>query len=166
MIRFLTRSCASAQNIEGRNALSQGANVLILDSDVLTIIQHGKGAVFEKLVQRLDAADEDVAVTVVSLEEQTRGWLAYIAKQRSFDQQIAAYLRLHELVEDFSDRHILDFDEAAANEAMRLSRMKLRLGTMDLKIAAIALKSGSTLLSANVRDFRRVPGLQLEEWNY
>jgi tRNA(fMet)-specific endonuclease VapC len=117
------------------------------------------------LVARLDAEDE-VAVTVISLEEQTRGWLAYIAKQRSFDRQIAAYSRLINLVEDFSTRRILEFDAAAAAEASALSKSKLRLGTMDLKIAAIAITTNSVLLSANARDFRRVPNLRFEEWIY
>jgi hypothetical protein len=36
----------------------------------------------------------------------------------------------------------------------------------DLKIAAIALTHDSLLLSANLRDFEQVPGLQVEDWLY
>jgi tRNA(fMet)-specific endonuclease VapC len=35
---------------------------------------------------------------------------------------------------------------------------------MDMKIAAIALASDAVLLSANLRDFRQVPGLKVENW--
>ena len=35
---------------------------------------------------------------------------------------------------------------------------------MDLKIAATALVHGALLLSANLRDFRQVPGLMVEDW--
>lgn len=35
---------------------------------------------------------------------------------------------------------------------------------MDLRIACIALVTSSTLLSRNLRDFRKVPGLAVEDW--
>ena len=41
---------------------------------------------------------------------------------------------------------------------------KLRIGTMDLKIASITLVRRSTLLSSNLRDFQCVPGLVVEDW--
>ena len=59
---------------------------------------------------------------------------------------------------------MLDFDEAAAERFLQLRRSRLRLGSMDLKIAAIALAQETTLLSRNLADFRRVPGLLVEDW--
>ena len=44
------------------------------------------------------------------------------------------------------------------------TRLKLRIGTMDRKIAAIALTHDATLISRNLADFRRVPGLKVEDW--
>jgi tRNA(fMet)-specific endonuclease VapC len=38
------------------------------------------------------------------------------------------------------------------------------VGTMDLKIAAIALSRNATLLSANLADFRQVPRLKVLDW--
>jgi tRNA(fMet)-specific endonuclease VapC len=122
MIRSLMKLFAWARSIARRNAPNREASVLILDSDVLTIVQRAEGPAFERLVTRLDAEDE-VAITVISLEEQARGWLAYIAKQRSFDRQVAAYTRLTDLVDDFSTRRILEFDAAAAAEASVLSSL-------------------------------------------
>jgi tRNA(fMet)-specific endonuclease VapC len=53
--------------------------VIILDTDVLSIVQRGEGPAYDHLVARLDVADDEVVVCIVSFEEQMRGWLAYIA---------------------------------------------------------------------------------------
>lgn len=59
---------------------------------------------------------------------------------------------------------MLDFDEPAAAQFGQLRRARIRLGSMDLKIAAIALSQEALLLSRNLRDFQRVPGLRVEDW--
>lgn len=52
----------------------------------------------------------------------------------------------------------------AAEQFHELRRARVRIGTMDLRIAAIALVNDATLLSRNLADFRRVPGLRVEDW--
>jgi tRNA(fMet)-specific endonuclease VapC len=59
---------------------------------------------------------------------------------------------------------LLDFDVAATREFERLVALKLRIGTLDQKIAAIALARNATLLSRNLKDFEKVPGLRVEDW--
>ena len=49
-------------------------------------------------------------------------------------------------------------------EFQRHRRARIRIGTMDLKIDAIALATGATLLSRNRADFEKVPGLTVEDW--
>jgi tRNA(fMet)-specific endonuclease VapC len=138
--------------------------VIILDTDVLTIVQRGAGREYEKLVERLDSLDEDVAVSIVSFEEQMRGWLAFIARARSSAQETRAYAKLRDLLEDFGSRPVLDFDETCATEFESLLRAKVRIGTMDLKIAGTAISHDALLLSRNLVDFRKVPGLRVEDW--
>jgi tRNA(fMet)-specific endonuclease VapC len=46
----------------------------------------------------------------------------------------------------------------------QLRRQKIRIGSQDLKIAAIAMTENALLLSANLRDFQKVPGLRVENW--
>jgi tRNA(fMet)-specific endonuclease VapC len=138
--------------------------VILLDTDTLCIVQRGGGPEYEGLVGRLDAAADEVAVSIISFEEQMRGWLAFIARARSAAQQITAYAKLHALLDDFSTRPILDFDPASAIELERLRRSKVRIGTMDLKISAIALARDALLLSRNLSDFSKVPGLRVADW--
>jgi tRNA(fMet)-specific endonuclease VapC len=59
---------------------------------------------------------------------------------------------------------IIPFDDAAADEFMRLRKAGVRIGTMDLKIASIAKIHGALLLSANLTDFKKVPDLRVENW--
>jgi tRNA(fMet)-specific endonuclease VapC len=68
------------------------------------------------------------------------------------------------LFEFYEAFDVVPFDEAAARQFDELRRQKLRIGTMDLKIAATALVNDSLLLSANLVDFERVPGLRVENW--
>ena len=96
--------------------------MIVLDTDVLSIVQRADGPSYQQLVLRLDAADDEVAVCIVSFEEQMRGWLAYVARAKSSNQQIEGYARLHELLDDFTTRPVLDFDQDAAGEFERLVR--------------------------------------------
>jgi tRNA(fMet)-specific endonuclease VapC len=138
--------------------------VILLDTDVLTTIQRGNSREFERLAERLDSSDEDVVVSIVSFEEQMRGWLAFIARAKSASQQIRAYAKLHDLLDDFSSRPVLDFDLACAAQFDSLVQAKVRIGTMDLKIAAAALAYDALLLSRNLVDFRKVPNLRVDDW--
>lgn len=138
--------------------------MIVLDTDVLSIVQRAEGPAYDRLVLRLDAADDEVAASIVSFEEQMRGWLAYIAKAKSSNQHIQGYARLHAMLDDFTTRPVLDFDQLAAAEFERLTRSKVRIGTMDLRIAAITISHDGLLLSKNLTDFRKVPGLRVEDW--
>ena len=139
--------------------------ILILDTDLLTLIQRGASVEYQRLIGRLCTNDpRSIYTTIVSFEEQARGWLAYLARARSVDKQIEGYERLHTFLRDFSVRQVLDFDAPAAEKYQELVRSKVRIGTLDLKIAAIALTSGATLLSRNLGDYRKVPGLLVEDW--
>ena len=93
-----------------------------------------------------------------------RGWLAAIAKERSALRQVLGYRELALLFEFYQEFEIVPFDDAAAQQFDDLRRQKLRIGTMDLKIAATALVNHALLLSANRTDFERVPGLRVENW--
>jgi predicted nucleic acid-binding protein len=81
-------------------------------------------------------------------------------------RQVTYYERLAGLAGFFHRWRMLRFDDAAAQEFKRLRHERIRIGTADLKIAAIALTYQGTLLTSNLRDFDQVPGLRVEDWLY
>ncbi len=139
--------------------------MLVLDTDVLTILQRGTGVDFARLSTRLSTeAAQSVFTTIITFEEQARGWLALLASARTPAKQRDAYGKLHSFLRDFSRRQILDFDETPVVRFEELQKAKVRIGVKDLRIAAIALAHDATLLSRNLKDFRKVPGLRVEDW--
>jgi tRNA(fMet)-specific endonuclease VapC len=140
--------------------------IYILDTDVFTLAELPDSRAYLHLhsrVLQLDGADR-IVTTIVSYEEQTRGWLAYAAKSRETTHQIKAYSRLKKHLNAYLGFEILDFDVDAAREFDRLRTFKLHVGATDLKIAAIALSQNAILLSRNLKDFKNIPGLQVEDW--
>jgi tRNA(fMet)-specific endonuclease VapC len=103
-------------------------------------------------------------VPVICVEEQCKGWLAKIHRAREVHQQIPGYEQLINLFRFLADWEIVSFQAAAADTFNDFRKQKVRIGSQDLKIAAIALNHHALLLSANLRDFRQVPGLRVENW--
>jgi tRNA(fMet)-specific endonuclease VapC len=138
--------------------------MFVLDTDHMSLLEwggEGSAALRERLA---DVATEDVATTIISYEEQVRGWMAYLARAKALEQEMEAYERLRRHLENYRQISVLDFDRSAAAQLQRLRRAHIRVGTMDLKIAAIVLSRDATLLSRNLVDFNRVPGLKVEDW--
>jgi tRNA(fMet)-specific endonuclease VapC len=139
--------------------------VILFDTDHFNVLQIGKGSSYQTLAARMhDSPDEHFATTVVTFEEHMRGWLAGIRRTRDVASQVRPYDQLINLVRFFQAWEIVRFDERAAERFRDLRQKRVRIGTMDLKIAAIALEQDATLLSANANDFDDVPGLRVEDW--
>ncbi len=137
----------------------------VLDTDHLSILDLDTIEAFN-LGRRLAALPEEEAfVTIVTYEEQMRGWLAYAAYANTSPKQIEAFARLRRHVERFRHIPILDYDEKAAAVYERLRVARLRVGTKDLQIAAIAVANNATLLTRNLSDFGKVPDLKAEDWS-
>ncbi len=139
--------------------------MILLDTDHVTVLWHVEHPRCTALKARLESArDRVTAISVITLEEQTRGWLAEIGRRRDVRHQVEAYERLAGLFRFFGGWEIVPFDVRSAEEFTRLRRQRVRIGTPDLKIASVALVQGALLLSANLRDFQKVPGLRVENW--
>ena len=114
--------------------------------------------------KRLSLSVFDKTLTVITIEEEMRGWLAEIRRRNDLHRQIAPYAKLQRQVETFADWIILPWDADSADLFVKLRRQGLRIGFLDLKIASIALAHDATLLTRNATDFARVPGLRIENW--
>jgi tRNA(fMet)-specific endonuclease VapC len=138
--------------------------MLVLDTDHMSLLEWGSESSSALRERLADIAPDQVATTIISYEEQMRGWMAYIAQAKSMSQQLQAYRRLRRHLENYRQIPVVEFDEAAIDEFQRLRHARIRIGTMDLKIAAIVLSRKAILLSRNLADFGKVPGLKVEDW--
>ena len=102
--------------------------------------------------------------SVVRFHEQVTGWNAYLNKARDSGGVVRAYRMFQRILSDFAAADLLPFDDLAADYFDRLRSQKVRIPTMDLRIASIAISRGATLLTRNLTDFRQVPGLHCEDW--
>lgn len=142
--------------------------MILLDTDHASTLTNRQSPGFAALMAKIDAAvgerGERFVLSVVGAEEQCRGWLAEINQRRDIRKQVWAYEQLGKLFEFLGDWEITPFDDRAAERFDQLRQQRVRIGTADLKIASIALVRDALLLSANLRDFRQVPGLRVENW--
>ncbi len=137
----------------------------ILDTDHLSLIQRN-GVEGKRILARLATVEEvEVAVTVITYEEQVKGRLALLSRAKTLDEQVFAYQGLQQLATDYCSIVILPFNRTAALEHQRLRKAYPRLGNMDLKIAAIALTNNAILLTRNESDFRQIVELRTEDWS-
>jgi len=138
--------------------------VLVLDTDHLVEFDEASDA-GARLKERLLAVEEEIAATIISVEEQFRGWAAQIHRLHADPHaQIPAYARLKRRLEFYAGWNVLPWDAGSARGFVNFRRQGLRIGSMDLKIACIALAHDATLLTRNATDFAQVPGLRIESW--
>ena len=138
--------------------------MLVLDGNMLRQFLSASGP-GERLRARFDASGDDASLTVVTIEESLRGWLAELHR-RSTDPhgQIQVYRRMHTSVEVFAKWTVLAWDTESADLFLKLRRDGVRIGTHDPKIACITLAHDALLLTRNTVDFAQVPGLRFENW--
>jgi tRNA(fMet)-specific endonuclease VapC len=136
--------------------------LFVLDTDVLTLYYRGEPVV----VRGVDARPpSDLAITVMTVDEQLTGWYSLTRRARQPDEIARAYAHLADAVVRLARWRILPYTESAIARAAQLKTLRLNVGLMDLRIAAIALEYGAVIVTRNRRDFSRVPGLSVEDWS-
>jgi tRNA(fMet)-specific endonuclease VapC len=139
--------------------------MFVLDTDHVVISQQQSAPEYDHLIRRVRERDPtDFFVSIISFHEQVMGWNVYISRAKDPAGVVRGYERLQRVLSNFLEAQVLAFDDAAADVFEELRRQRIRIGTMDLRIASIALSRDMTVLSRNLADFRRVPGLKIEDW--
>jgi tRNA(fMet)-specific endonuclease VapC len=134
----------------------------VLDTDMLTHLIRAH----PRVVERATPLAADIFTTVATRIEQLRGRFDAVFKAENGEHLLRAQLRLIEAENDLKRIRILPIDARAAAEFDRLrqNRKLRKIGRGDLLIAAITLANRATLVSRNLKDFRLVPGLRVENW--
>ena len=128
----------------------------LLDTNVCVELLRGRNA---RLIRRYHAhSTVDMRLCSVVLSELIRGTLLS-------SQPTANRAKMDALIQPFQN---LPFDEAAAEAhahlRFHLESLGTPIGPYDLQIASIALVHQLTLVTHNVAEFSRVPGLTIEDW--
>ena len=140
----------------------------LLDTDVLSLLQHDPNGVGKQIHARIVQVGPDcVGTSVVSVEEQLRGRFGQIGK-RGVDL-CSAYVHLREAVEFFREVSIVDYTKEAHDCFTKLRSKEVgvtstKVKTQDLRIACIALAHSLIVVTRNRRDFQRIPDLPIEDW--
>lgn len=138
-------------------------SLYILDTDCFSLWQQNH----PMMVQRVEVNAENLAVTIVTVEEVIRGRFNVIrqaSEPSQADKLVLAYTKLWDTLDDFKNLNILKFDQNASTIYTALFRQRIRIGTQDLRIAAIVLANNAILVTRNHRDFSQVPDLVQEDW--
>jgi tRNA(fMet)-specific endonuclease VapC len=134
----------------------------ILDIDHVSLFQRGHPQIVNRLAE---VAPIEISITVITLEEQIRGRFDMIRRAASPSELILAYRNFHITFDSLKTFEILDFSPATSSIYSFLLKQKIKIGTQDLRIAAIALSVNGILVTRNQRDFAKVPNLALEDWS-
>ena len=138
----------------------------LLDTDTLSIWEAGRGPEYAIFSLNLSAHPaSEIGASVVSFQEQALGCHKYLNNAKSAADLVKGYARWNRVIEVFRICPAVPFDTAAAVELARLRQARIRIGEMDLRIAATALAGNLTVVTRNVSDFARVPGLRTEDWS-
>jgi tRNA(fMet)-specific endonuclease VapC len=134
----------------------------VLDTDHLTLIQLANPSVSVRYLH--ESKQGNLAVSIVSYEEQVRGRLAFISQAKTPERHVRGYFWLRETQEFYCGLQILNFDDRAQQIYRNLRAAHRRTKASDLKIAATALSYDLTLVTRNTQDFISIANLRLDNW--
>jgi tRNA(fMet)-specific endonuclease VapC len=137
----------------------------LLDTDHISFLQRPSAPEHAILTARIaQHQPADFAFSIISFHEQMVGAHTFVSRPRAPAEVVRGYRLLLDILQSFTPALVLPFDAAAATVFDQLQAQRVRLATMDARIAAIALSRSLVLLTRNAQDFCRAPGLVTENW--
>jgi tRNA(fMet)-specific endonuclease VapC len=135
----------------------------LLDTDTLTHLHAGNSNVLARLKSVIDV---EVGITIITKVEVLRGRIDYLIKAESGASLLKAQELLFRTETLLSELLIIPIDRSASIEFDRLRDVSKfrKIGRADLLIASITLANRATLVTRNLRHFKQIPGLKLENW--
>ena len=136
-------------------------NRFLWDTDTLSLYRRGNPGIEARI--QTEARDA-IVLSIFTVDEALSGWYDILRKARTPQQMVDAYRRLEESVTVISEFRLLPVTESAWMRIRILQTQRLNVRPADLRIAALALEYNIILVTRNLRDFERVPGIHLENW--
>ncbi len=135
----------------------------LLDADTLTHLHAQHPRVVERL-RRCD--DPEIGISIVTKAEVLRARCEFLLKAADAEQIVRAqhWLEVSEAL--LQQLVIVPFGDGAVREFKRLKKQKAlkKIGHTDILAASVALANRATLVTRNLRHFRQIPNLDLENW--
>jgi tRNA(fMet)-specific endonuclease VapC len=131
----------------------------ILDTDIASMFMGSQPPVVSNIV-------DPIFWTVISLDEVYSGWYSARNRAKNAQQLADTYRRLAETWQGMKDWPILPYAVGAIARYDGLKKRRLNVRGNDLRIAAIALEfADSVVVTRNLIDFQRIPGITCEDWS-
>jgi tRNA(fMet)-specific endonuclease VapC len=139
--------------------------MFLLDTDHIAVLQWPTQPEYGRLQQRMALhPPSGFFYSIVSFHEQVLGANLYVSRAQSPAGVVHGYSLLGMVLDTFAKVQVLPFDPPSASLFDSLRAQRVRIGTMDLRIAAIALSRGLAVVTRNTSDFNQIPGLTVEDW--
>jgi tRNA(fMet)-specific endonuclease VapC len=128
----------------------------LLDTDIASFIMK---RVSLGAIRRLQSLPTDATCISAIVESELRFGIAVSPRRQKDQAALDDFLQFMQ-VHDYPAAASIDYGLIRAD----LKRRGFMIGSNDLLIAAHARCLGLTLVTNNVREFKRVPGLKIENW--
>jgi tRNA(fMet)-specific endonuclease VapC len=134
------------------------------DTDIVSLVLNGRQWYVDRAALVPVA---ELALPIGVVEEFYRGRLSAIRQAESGKAKLtvpAAYEMFRRTVESLNRYQLLGYTELAESVVMGWKKAKIKVGTLDMRIAASCVVRGAKLITRNRRDYSRLPGLMVEYW--
>ncbi len=134
----------------------------LLDTDTASLAFNGNERVLARIRQ---AKSQNIRLSSIAAEESIRGALSVIHRCQATAGLPAAHRFFTRLLSFLYEYRIHTYNDEAALVYSSFPAQVKRLGTQDCRIAASAIAAGWIVVTANLKDFSQIPGVQFEDWS-